>query len=111
MKKSILPIVLLTIMWNFLSAQDNNIARSIAQQIDSVYKANNIKKCNVYFRTGANTPDYKTQESNVTNFKLVNNFLIVDDRNFYNLAKIIHYTLNIKNKPNKNEIDFYFQGF
>lgn len=111
MKKIILFITILLIGYNVYS-QDSAVSKRLSLQLDSICKANNIKLCSIYFRTGGEDKDSNRFDSKNTGFRFHDSFLIINDLTYYNLDKLIFFKLDIRsNNPNKNLIEIYFQGF
>lgn len=110
MRRLVVLIVFLMIV-SSLHAQNSCASRAFSQRIDSICNANSIKFCSVFVRSIGSVMDCKIAESRTSHFRFDGFFLIINDNNFYNLDKLLYFQLNTKpDKPEKNQIDFYFQG-
>lgn len=94
MKKIILFITILLIGYNVYS-QDSAVSKRLSLQLDSICKANNIKLCSIYFRTGGEDKDSNRFDSKNTGFRFHDSFLIINDLTYYNLDKLIFFKLDI----------------
>jgi len=110
MRRLVVLFVFIMIVSN-LHAQNSCASRAFSQRIDSVCNANSIKLCSVFVRSIGSVMDSKIAESRTSHFRFDDYFLIINDNTFYNLDKLLYFHLNIKpERPDKNQIDFFFQG-
>ena len=108
MKKILLILIVCFIGLNLFSQSECNTSE-MANKIDSICTANNIKLCTIYLKQGSENT-YSSYGNYLSEFKIDKYFIVIENKYYYNLSKLLIFNIYLnEKKPEKNSISFYFQ--